>query len=66
MSKYTYKDAQGTEHCTTTDTSGPTIKYESMENLMYTIHEGGDHTKSHKTVYDPTSKNRGALGNARI
>lgn len=51
MGKYTYKDAHsGTEYCAHTDTSGPNIKYESGEQFMWTINEGGDHTQCHKKV----------------
>jgi hypothetical protein len=60
--KYTYKDANsGTEYCTHTDTSGPSVKYKSMEDLRYTVHEGGDHTQCHKKVLSI-----GALGSSRI
>lgn len=48
MAKYYYYDNRGGEYCTTTETT--TIAYESGEQFMDMIREGGDHTTCKKQV----------------
>ena len=65
--KYTYRDAKdGTKYPAHTCTDADQENRMSGADLRFTIMDGGDHTRSHKTINDPTSKNRGALGSGRI
>jgi len=67
--KYTYRDAKdGTKYSahTCTDDGDEGGTRESGADLRFVIMDGGDHTRSHKTINDPTSKNRGALGTSRV